>query len=1051
MAEISVVEVLTTGGIQVVEVTDSTGETTTVEIDSGITVVEIGFPGLQGAAGPGSSGSSDFLGLTDTPNSYVGQASKVVQVNVAENALEFGVVLSTTFQPLDSDLTAIAALVTTTFGRSLLTLADEDALEALPDTLPNLTSIQGRTITLADAGANAFFGWDDVAGAYENLTAAEAEAIIEPLIDTLANLTSIQGLTVTFADAGLDVVSGWDDSASAHKNFALADILTEGSPATGDFVLIYGAEGDLRKANWSSLPGAGGGQTPWLQDIDAANFDLTDVTQLVLGDTAALATFDGSTPSLQVLGTNASTSAIASARFSNDTFEARWRLAKSRGAAAGSYTAVQVNDALAEVSWMGADGTQFKTAAALRANVDNTVATNQVPGRLTVITANTSGTVTDRWFWGSTGHYVPAVDATYDIGTTTVGINDIHFGLGGIINFDGGDVTITHGANAITVAGGDLFVPDEVYDATGWNGNLSVPTKNAIRDKIESLASGFTQPQAIDEGVLFTWSDSPAEALVTFDSDRFYFGVDIAVPDEAYSATTWNGSLEVPTKNAIRDKIETLGSQTPWTSDIDAANFDLTDVTQLVVGDTAALATFDGATPSLQVLGLTASTASGATARFSNDAFEPRLRLAKSRGVTVGSYTAVQANDALGEMVWMGADGTQFEPAASIRGNAEGTIATGQVPGRLTIITSNTSGVATDRWAWGSAGHYEPALDATYDIGTSTIGINDLHLGLGGVINFDGGDVTVTHALNTLTIAGGILAVPNLSTVNALPLNLTDAGLDVLVGWDDSATQVKNFALADILTEATPATGDFVLIYGAEGDLRKANWSTLPGGGFSQPESVTDGVLFTAADNADEAILAVASVASAVNYFTVTNAATGGYPAFTATGSDADIGVSFVGKGEFSVRFLAPDLVGPDVEFEFEVDHIAFTGSDGVVTVGFDATSGFAAIFADGGPLSVRTFTADDITFATNDVASLVLVGSVASAVNYLTISNAATTAGPLVAAVGSDTNVDLRLSGQGTGVLRFGTHTGNADAPITGYVTIKDSGGTIRKLAVIA
>ena len=30
------------------------------------------------------------------------------------------------------------------------------------------------------------------------------------------------------------------------------------------------------------------------------------------------------------------------------------------------------------------------------------------------------------------------------------------------------------------------------------------------------------------------------------------------VPDDAYNATTWNGSLEVPTKNAIRDKIESL-------------------------------------------------------------------------------------------------------------------------------------------------------------------------------------------------------------------------------------------------------------------------------------------------------------------------------------------------------------------------------------------------------------------------------------------------------------------------------------------------------------
>lgn len=34
---------------------------------------------------------------------------------------------------------------------------------------------------------------------------------------------------------------------------------------------------------------------------------------------------------------------------------------------------------------------------------------------------------------------------------------------------------------------GDIIVPDEAYDATAWNGSLEVPTKNALRDKIESM------------------------------------------------------------------------------------------------------------------------------------------------------------------------------------------------------------------------------------------------------------------------------------------------------------------------------------------------------------------------------------------------------------------------------------------------------------------------------------------------------------------------------------------------------------------------------------
>lgn len=38
--------------------------------------------------------------------------------------------------------------------------------------------------------------------------------------------------------------------------------------------------------------------------------------------------------------------------------------------------------------------------------------------------------------------------------------------------------------------GSPVSVPDDAYDATSWNGSLQVPTKNAIRDKIESLSSG---------------------------------------------------------------------------------------------------------------------------------------------------------------------------------------------------------------------------------------------------------------------------------------------------------------------------------------------------------------------------------------------------------------------------------------------------------------------------------------------------------------------------------------------------------------------------------
>lgn len=114
----------------------------------------------------------------------------------------------------DTTITRGAAGIMQVEGSNVLTEATAEAfVEAAIDTLPNLISIQGHTVTLADAGANAFFGWDDVAGAYENLTAAEAEAIIEPLIDTLANLTSIQGVTFTFGAYAATLLNNANEAA----------------------------------------------------------------------------------------------------------------------------------------------------------------------------------------------------------------------------------------------------------------------------------------------------------------------------------------------------------------------------------------------------------------------------------------------------------------------------------------------------------------------------------------------------------------------------------------------------------------------------------------------------------------------------------------------------------------------------------------------------------------------------------------------------------------------------------------------------------------------
>lgn len=154
------------------------------------------------------------------------------------------------FQPLDADLTAVAGVTTATYGRALLAVSDEATLKALIN---------------AEAGVD-FQAFD-------------------------ADLTLLAAGTYT--DPNLDQFVWWDDSQGRFEFATIADLATEAAPAAGDYLTLYGAEGDVRKVNWSDLPGAGAGLSA--SDIDtsaelaAIVTDETGTGILVLATNPALA------------------------------------------------------------------------------------------------------------------------------------------------------------------------------------------------------------------------------------------------------------------------------------------------------------------------------------------------------------------------------------------------------------------------------------------------------------------------------------------------------------------------------------------------------------------------------------------------------------------------------------------------------------------------------------------------------------------------------------------------------------------------------------------
>ena len=143
--------------------------------------------------------------------------------------------------------------------------------------------------------------------------------------------------------------------------------------------------------------------------------------------------------------------------------------------------------------------------------------------------------------------------------------------------------------------------------------------------------------------------------------------------------------------------------------------------------------------------------------------------------------------------------------------------------------------------------------------------------------------------------------------------------------------------------------------------------------------------IFTNANSQEQ--MRVSHTASAVNYVQVTGGATGGGPAISTQGSDGNAGLAIRGKGS------------------------------GFVTIGQDTTTQFG-------------------------------VSRTVSAVNYILATGGIAGSAPSFTSTGTDADIDLTFTPKGAGAVRFGTHTGTILTP-TGYITIKDSGGTTRRLLV--
>lgn len=161
----------------------------------------------------------------------------------------------------------------------------------------------------------------------------------------------------------------------------------------------------------------------------------------------------------------------------------------------------------------------------------------------------------------------PTANDAASLGVSGTAFSDLYLASGAVIDFAAGNAVITHSSGILTVSTGDLRVTTAGTNSASVvtvGGTQTLTNKTLTTPVLSGTASGTTAGRlGYSAGVLSFGDGTNQRSVATLEGGQT-FTADISVPAEVYGAG-WNGSNEVPTKNDIYDKIETLGGASGWT------------------------------------------------------------------------------------------------------------------------------------------------------------------------------------------------------------------------------------------------------------------------------------------------------------------------------------------------------------------------------------------------------------------------------------------------------------------------------------------------------
>ena len=164
----------------------------------------------------------------------------------------------------------------------------------------------------------------------------------------------------------------------------------------------------------------------------------------------------------------------------------------------------------------------------------------------------------------------------------------------------------------------------------------------------------------------------------------------------------------------------------------------------------------------------------------------------------------------------------------------------------------------------------------------------------------------------------------------------------------------------------------------------------------------------------------IVNIVSPVNYVTIQGSTTGNTPAVGVGGNDTNISLNLVANGTGAINLRTGATTATQVQVTDTASAVNYLSVTGAVTTAYPLISSAGSDANIG--LTIGAKGTGLILFRTGSGYSLTqfAINHQGSAVNYIQAAGAITTAAPSLTATGTDTNVSLNLVTKGTGTLQI-------------------------------